>query len=216
MSFAKLLYFQPTLFDCTLHRQHLLSPWSGLWVGVVTQTAEKNLVNFSERLSQESQRSILSLPVWGNGIVQWLKQAWCMTIAMRYYWILIFKNLKKKVTFSSKWLLLLSRPQFKGRGCWVHWNESIKKGPLGNKKTKVQDIIVPTIDTIRYNYLMDFHVSYEVSVFQNAPCTKRAPISIKLIKTTIKALTLSFAQASTVGWTNRDWKICLREGEVDE
>uniref|UniRef100_A0A8C2FTF9 Dynein, axonemal, heavy chain 12 n=1 Tax=Cyprinus carpio TaxID=7962 RepID=A0A8C2FTF9_CYPCA len=42
-----------------------------------------------------------------------------------------------------------------GKGRWVHWNESIRNAPLGDKNTKVQDIIVPTIDTVRYTYLMD-------------------------------------------------------------
>lgn len=46
----------------------------------------------------------------------------------------------------------------------MHWNESIKTVILGDKNTKVQDIIVPTIDTVRYNYLMDLHVNYGVSV----------------------------------------------------
>lgn len=50
--------------------------------------------------------------------------------------------------------------QFKGRGRWVHWNEAIKNINLGDKNTKVQDIIVPTIDTVRYTYLMDLCIQY--------------------------------------------------------
>ncbi|CAG11277.1 unnamed protein product, partial [Tetraodon nigroviridis] len=71
------------------------------------------------------------------------------------------------------------RYEFKGRGCWVHWNESIKKGPLGNKNTKVQDIIVPTIDTIRYNYLMDLHVSYEVPLLLVGPTGTGKSVYVK-------------------------------------
>ncbi|KAJ8257940.1 hypothetical protein GJAV_G00191390 [Gymnothorax javanicus] len=50
--------------------------------------------------------------------------------------------------------------EFKGRGHWVHWNEAIKNINLGDKDTKVQDIIVPTIDTVRYTYLMDLCIQY--------------------------------------------------------
>ncbi|XP_015203470.2 dynein axonemal heavy chain 12 isoform X1 [Lepisosteus oculatus] len=51
--------------------------------------------------------------------------------------------------------------EFKGRGRWVHWNEAIKNISLGDKNTNVQDIIVPTMDTVRYTYLMDLCVQYE-------------------------------------------------------
>ncbi|KAG7247986.1 hypothetical protein CRUP_026023, partial [Coryphaenoides rupestris] len=39
---------------------------------------------------------------------------------------------------------------FKGKGRWVHWNDAIKNVSLGDKTTKVQDVIVPTLDTSVY------------------------------------------------------------------
>uniref|UniRef100_A0A7N6AS53 Dynein axonemal heavy chain 12 n=1 Tax=Anabas testudineus TaxID=64144 RepID=A0A7N6AS53_ANATE len=52
--------------------------------------------------------------------------------------------------------------EFKGKGRWVHWNDAIKNANLGDKKNKVQEIIVPTIDTVRYTYLLDLCITYGV------------------------------------------------------
>uniref|UniRef100_A0A803YPJ9 Dynein axonemal heavy chain 12 n=1 Tax=Meleagris gallopavo TaxID=9103 RepID=A0A803YPJ9_MELGA len=43
----------------------------------------------------------------------------------------------------------------KGRGRWVHWNGFIKNIDYSGKNVKIQDIIVPTMDTVRYTYLME-------------------------------------------------------------
>ncbi|TRZ01398.1 hypothetical protein DNTS_018422, partial [Danionella cerebrum] len=56
---------------------------------------------------------------------------------------------KWECPFEENGLLYDYSYEFKGKGRWVHWNESIKNAPLGDKSTKVQDIIVPTIDTVR-------------------------------------------------------------------
>uniref|UniRef100_W5L7L2 Dynein axonemal heavy chain 12 n=1 Tax=Astyanax mexicanus TaxID=7994 RepID=W5L7L2_ASTMX len=55
---------------------------------------------------------------------------------------------KWECPFNDKGLVYDYSYEFKGKGCWIHWNESIKNVTLGDKNTKVQDIIVPTIDTI--------------------------------------------------------------------
>uniref|UniRef100_A0A3Q3B332 Dynein axonemal heavy chain 12 n=1 Tax=Kryptolebias marmoratus TaxID=37003 RepID=A0A3Q3B332_KRYMA len=55
--------------------------------------------------------------------------------------------------------------EFKGKGRWIHWNEAIKNINLGDKNTKVQEIIVPTIDTVRYTYLMDLCINHGPPLF---------------------------------------------------
>uniref|UniRef100_A0A8C4T2P1 Dynein axonemal heavy chain 12 n=1 Tax=Erpetoichthys calabaricus TaxID=27687 RepID=A0A8C4T2P1_ERPCA len=62
--------------------------------------------------------------------------------------------------FEEKGLVYDYSYEVRSRGRWLHWNESIKNITLGDKNTKVQDIIVPTIDTIRYTYLMDLCIQY--------------------------------------------------------
>uniref|UniRef100_A0A670IHN2 Dynein axonemal heavy chain 12 n=1 Tax=Podarcis muralis TaxID=64176 RepID=A0A670IHN2_PODMU len=47
---------------------------------------------------------------------------------------------------------------FEGR--WMHWNEAIKSINYNDKNLKVQDIIVPTMDTVRYTYLMELCIKY--------------------------------------------------------
>ncbi|XP_006862182.1 PREDICTED: dynein heavy chain 12, axonemal [Chrysochloris asiatica] len=67
---------------------------------------------------------------------------------------------KWECNFDEKGLVYDYMYEFKNRGRWLHWNELIKSTTLGDKHVKIQDIIVPTIDTIRYTFLMDLSITY--------------------------------------------------------
>ncbi|XP_054464751.1 dynein axonemal heavy chain 12 [Anoplopoma fimbria] len=69
--------------------------------------------------------------------------------------------------------------EFKGKGRWVHWNDAIKNVNLGDKNTKVQEIIVPTIDTVRYTYLMDLCIRYGVPVLFVGPTGTGKSVYVK-------------------------------------
>ncbi|KAM6256904.1 dynein axonemal heavy chain 12 [Porphyrio hochstetteri] len=50
--------------------------------------------------------------------------------------------------------------ELKGKGCWVHWNKLIKNINCSDKNVKIQDIIVPTMETVRYTFLIDLFVTH--------------------------------------------------------
>uniref|UniRef100_A0A8B9LBN9 Dynein axonemal heavy chain 12 n=1 Tax=Astyanax mexicanus TaxID=7994 RepID=A0A8B9LBN9_ASTMX len=86
---------------------------------------------------------------------------------------------KWECPFNDKGLVYDYSYEFKGKGCWIHWNESIKNVTLGDKNTKVQDIIVPTIDTVRYTYLMDLCISYGVPLLFVGPTGTGKSVYVK-------------------------------------
>lgn len=125
------------------------------------QTAERSLVSVSGNFCQESQKNFHHLRAWEDGNARYMKLDWCTTISMRY--CIIAHHCFKRLHFAligSFTLRCLT--QIEGKGRWVHWNDSIERVNLGDKNTKIQDIIVPTIDTVRYSYLMDLCINYEV------------------------------------------------------
>ncbi|XP_069721684.1 dynein axonemal heavy chain 12 [Phaenicophaeus curvirostris] len=50
--------------------------------------------------------------------------------------------------------------QLRGRGCWVHWNQFIENINYSNKNVKIQDILVPTVDTVRYTRLLELFIAH--------------------------------------------------------
>uniref|UniRef100_A0A803Y1U1 Dynein axonemal heavy chain 12 n=1 Tax=Meleagris gallopavo TaxID=9103 RepID=A0A803Y1U1_MELGA len=62
---------------------------------------------------------------------------------------------KWECPFEEKGLVYDYVYEMKGRGRWVHWNGFIKNIDYSGKNVKIQDIIVPTMDTVRYTYLME-------------------------------------------------------------
>lgn len=84
-----------------------------------------------------------------------------MTISTRYCVTLTISQ--KELRFGlTEQIKPKSLAQIEGKGRWVHWNDAIERVNLGDKNTKIQDIMVPTIDTVRYSYLMDLCINYEV------------------------------------------------------
>ncbi|XP_051515044.1 dynein axonemal heavy chain 12-like [Myxocyprinus asiaticus] len=96
--------------------------------------------------------------------------------------------------FDEKGLVYDYSYEFKGKGRWVHWNESIRNVQLGDKNTKVQDIIVPTIDTVRYTYLMDLCIQYGMPLLLVGPTGtgKSVYVKEKLMNNLDKDLYLPF------------------------
>ncbi|XP_016404673.1 dynein heavy chain 12, axonemal [Sinocyclocheilus rhinocerous] len=101
---------------------------------------------------------------------------------------------KWECPFEEKGLVYDYSYEFKGKGRWVHWNESIRNALLGDKNTKVQDIIVPTIDTVRYTYLMDLCIQYGMPLLLVGPTGtgKSVYVKEKLMNNLDKELFLPF------------------------
>ncbi|XP_039204063.1 dynein heavy chain 12, axonemal isoform X3 [Crotalus tigris] len=62
--------------------------------------------------------------------------------------------------FEEKGLVYDYMFELKGKGRWAHWNEAVKNINYSDKSIKVQDVIVPTMDTVRYTYLMELCIKY--------------------------------------------------------
>jgi len=84
---------------------------------------------------------------------------WQLTVTLSLKWP-IMRRVGRQASTHSPLLLL----QQVGRGSWRHWNELIK--PAVTEGKKFQDILIPTMDTVRYSYMMDFFIKHERSAVQ--------------------------------------------------
>ncbi|NXK86097.1 DYH7 protein, partial [Formicarius rufipectus] len=62
--------------------------------------------------------------------------------------------------FEEKGLIYDYMYEMKDKAGWVHWNTFIEHVSYSDKNVKIQDIIVPTMDTVRYTYLLELFITY--------------------------------------------------------
>ncbi|CAH1783738.1 unnamed protein product, partial [Owenia fusiformis] len=66
---------------------------------------------------------------------------------------------KIDVPFPNDGLVYDYNYEMKARGAWIHWNDTIKNLRVPQDK-KIRDILVPTMDTARYTYLMEVCIEH--------------------------------------------------------
>uniref|UniRef100_A0A672VCY4 Dynein axonemal heavy chain 12 n=1 Tax=Strigops habroptila TaxID=2489341 RepID=A0A672VCY4_STRHB len=62
--------------------------------------------------------------------------------------------------FEEKGLVYDYMYELKGRGSWVHWNTLIKNANFDDKNVKIEDVIIPTMDTVRYTFLLELFIAH--------------------------------------------------------
>ncbi|KAM9777518.1 dynein axonemal heavy chain 12-like [Neosynchiropus ocellatus] len=72
--------------------------------------------------------------------------------------------------------------EFLGKGRWVHWKDGIQDAPLSGECSR--DVIVPTVDTLRYAFLMDLCIRHGRPLLLVGPTGtgKSAYVKQKLLK----------------------------------
>jgi dynein heavy chain len=91
-------------------------------------------------------------------------------------------KLEKKILPSSfDRGLIYDYVYFPEKNEWKHWMDLVNKDNLDQfpKNTQVQDIIVTTIDTIRYSYLQEFFIMNEIQSLFVGPTGTGKSVNIK-------------------------------------
>jgi dynein heavy chain len=91
-------------------------------------------------------------------------------------------KLQKKILPSSfDRGLIYDYVYFPEKNEWKHWMDFVNKDTLDQfpKNTQVQDIIVTTIDTIRYSYLQEFFIMHEIQSLFVGPTGTGKSVYIK-------------------------------------
>ncbi|XP_021265333.1 dynein heavy chain 12, axonemal [Numida meleagris] len=86
---------------------------------------------------------------------------------------------KWECPFEEKGLVYDYMYEMKGRGRWVHWNGFIKNIDYSDKNVKIQDIIVPTMDTVRYTYLMELFITHGIPLLLVGPTGTGKSVYVK-------------------------------------
>ncbi|NXU72284.1 DYH7 protein, partial [Oreotrochilus melanogaster] len=86
---------------------------------------------------------------------------------------------KWECPFEEKGLVYDYMYELSGRGCWVHWNKLIKDINYSDKNVKIQDIIISTVDTVRYTYLLDLFITHKKPLLLVGPTGTGKSVYVK-------------------------------------
>ena len=106
--------------------------------------------------------------------------------------------------------------EFKGRGKWTPWLELIKDKTVDPNIKRLSDIIVPTMDTVRYSYLMDVMITHGRAVMFVGPTGTGKTVYVKnkllndLNKEEYQPLVINFSAQTRAGQTQV--RVCGWEG----
>ena len=83
-----------------------------------------------------------------------------MTLMHQYFFLFkLFLFIYLSIVLHLISFLLIISFQTRGKGQWFSWRDSIV--PVTTSNLNIREIIVPTIDTVRYSYLMDICIRHQ-------------------------------------------------------